>query len=158
MQPFGQLLSSRPLLWLLLVVVLSAATSYTVSRFSLPAPGQDHRETAAPSFHVWMHRNLDITPEQEARLAPFENEFNEKEVVLKTRIRSAGTVLAHALEEDSTGSPEFEQALLDTQAAQGELQRLTLQHFLDMKQHLSPAQAKKLLEWTHDSILHEHSH
>ena len=47
---------------------------------------------------------------------------------------------------------EFETLRVKLNKAQGALQKATLDHFFVMKRYLRPAQAAKLLEWTHDSI------
>ena len=64
-----------------------------------------------------------------------------------------GRDLADAVRRGKSGAPEIDVALTRLNAAQAALQRATLAHFFAMKDHLEPAQAEKLLQWTHDSIL-----
>lgn len=159
MKQFEPQLTNRPLLWLFVIVGLSAITSFTVAKLAMPKPGNAHRnEDTSASLHAWVHENLTFTPEQEKILHPLEHEFEAKEAELNAQIHKASRVLAHSLETDTSGSPDFETALADVQLAQGELQRLTFQHFFEMKEHLTPQQREKLLQWTHDSIAHDHPH
>ncbi|MEX2579993.1 MAG: periplasmic heavy metal sensor [Verrucomicrobiales bacterium] len=143
-------------------IVLSAATSFFVARqFSPPPEGHRHRDSPAAgndAFHEWMHANLEITEEQEAALRPVEADYRERRGALLSRIEEAGVVLAHAFESDDPESRPLQEALDEIHAAQGALQRLTLEHFFEMKRHLSPEQTERLLKWTHDSITHEHGH
>jgi hypothetical protein len=86
-------------------------------------------------------------------LEPLEAEFEKEREQLRGEIASAGRQLADAVRNGKAGSPEIDAALQRLNAAQGKLQRATLDHFFAMKDHLDPAQAEKLLQWTHDSIL-----
>ncbi|MDB6070503.1 MAG: protein of unknown function, Spy-related [Verrucomicrobiales bacterium] len=144
-------------LWLLATVAAAALTAYAVtSRVPRPdksAAGEvDGKNTAENSLHDWMHAHLALTAEQHALMDPLETTFERERVALRQHIRQLGNELAVGIRdgEDATRILE-KQSRLNT--AQGELQELTLRHFLEMKKHLSPDQAKKLADWTHDSIL-----
>lgn len=139
------------LLWALATVALAATTSVFVSRSmaSRPSAGAGSED----DFHRWMHAQLAITPAQHDALEPLEAEFEKEREQLRGEIASAGRQLADAVRNGKAGSPEIDAALQRLNAAQGKLQRATLDHFFAMKDHLDPAQAEKLLQWTHDSIL-----
>jgi hypothetical protein len=71
---------------------------------------------------------------------------------LGDEIRAAGSEVAAALGAATLDDAKLKSALERLNRHQGELQRATLDHFFAMKRHLRPAQARKLLEWTHDSL------
>jgi Spy/CpxP family protein refolding chaperone len=131
------------LLWALATVALAAATSYLVGR----------RVPAERDFHRWMHDQLHLSAEQHAALEPLEQAFEAESVRLKVEIAAAGRALADAVRRGQRGAPEIEAALARLSAAQSALQRATLDHFFEMKDHLDPDQAEQLLQWTHDSLL-----
>lgn len=145
------------LLALISAVILSGLLSFiiakNVDRFSASVHDAEQHD-----FHAWVHANLEITSEQEKALQPIEIQFETKRKKLEDRILEEGAVVAHSMEAEDADIGSFETALSDLNAAQGELQKLTMTHFLDMKRHLSPDQSEKLLRWVHDSIGHDHEH
>lgn len=110
------------------------------------------------SFHQWMHANLKMPEEQHRQLEPFENAYEVERLRLRQEIREAGNALARAVREGSRESPQVASALDRLHAAQGELQRITLDHFFTMRDHLDPEQAERLGQWIHDNILHGSPH
>jgi len=117
-----------------------------------------HAPTASTDgdFHQWTHEQLDLTPEQDKALQPVETAFYKERARLAKTLADAGHDLAHAIQDHGRDSQELSAALLRINHLQLELQKLTLNHFFDMKAHLDPDQAHKLLEWTHDSISEAH--
>lgn len=140
-------------LWALATVLLAGATAYVVSQTVPPPVASAEPESA--DFHQWMHDRLEITAEQHEALAPYESAFEADRERLRVEITEAGRELAKAVRGGRRESPEIEAALTRLNAAQAELQRVTLDHFFAMKAHLEPDQAEKLLQWTHDSIVSE---
>jgi Spy/CpxP family protein refolding chaperone len=102
-----------------------------------------------------MHEHLDITPEQHAIMEPLEAEFAERRVILRTAIRKSGHEVAESISAADPNDIRLKSALEALNRSQGDLQRLTLDHFFAMKRHLRPAQAKRLLDWTYDSLTRE---
>ena len=146
--------------WLLLSVVcsmlLAGGTAWWATDLFLHRHGESHaQEHLAPDFHAWMHEHLDITPEQHAALEPVEAEFEASRTRLKTEIRAAGLELAEVIRKAEAGDPRIKAALQRLNRGQEELQHRTLEHFFAMKRFLRPAQAAKLLDWTHDSLIRE---
>ncbi len=143
--------------WLLISMFFSATlaggTAWFVTDWVLHRHGESHAHDHTESdFHEWMHAHLDITPEQHEKLTPFEEEFEQQRVRLRGEIRAAGLEVAATIGETPLDEARMKTALERLNHAQGELQRCTLDHFFAMKRYLRPAQAKKLLEWTHDSL------
>lgn len=140
------------LLWALATVLLAGGTAFLVTR------AISHDPTTPPAaaeedFHHWMHEQLKLTPAQHDALDPIEQAFEKKRARLRSEIANAGRDLADAVRRGKSGSPDIDAALTRLNTAQAALQRATLDHFFAMKDHLEPAQAEKLLQWTHDSIL-----
>jgi Spy/CpxP family protein refolding chaperone len=139
------------LLWALATIALAGGTAFLVARASPPRP--EATPAAEDDFHHWMHEQLKLTTAQHDALDPIEKAFEKERARLRAEIARAGRDLADAVRQGKSGSPEIEAALTRLNAAQAGLQRATLDHFFAMKDHLEPAQAEKLLQWTHDSIL-----
>jgi Spy/CpxP family protein refolding chaperone len=152
--------SQKPLFWTAAAVVLAALTAYVVARQTAEHhEGHAHvdpQDDSGDDFHEWLHSQLEITPEQESQLAPIERSYAEKRGTLLKVIEDAGHELAKALELAQVDRAEIDTALAKIHNAQGELQQVTIGHFLEMKEALSPEQAAKLLRWTRESITHEH--
>lgn len=159
----------RPVFWILAAVGLSAVTASLIAFFVIRgfledfSPSSGPPRAAAPAhgteggtFHDWLHRQLEITPEQDRNLAPIERAYADRRIELMRRVESAGHGLAEALGKAPVDQSAIDQALTEIQAAQGDLQKATIGHFLEMKDHLTPEQASKLLQWTRESIAHEH--
>jgi len=152
--------SQKPLFWTATAIVLAALTAYWVARWTAQHHGdhvhggpEDHSRDA---FHEWLHSQLEITPEQESLLAPVERGYTAKRQELLQVVEEAGHQLAASLERSPVDRPDVDAALEKIHNAQGQLQQVTIGHFLEMKEALSPEQAASLLRWTRESITHEH--
>lgn len=152
--------SQKPFFWTAAAVVLAGLTAYVVARQTAhhhEGHAHDHpRDSSGDAFHEWLHSQLGITAEQEEQLAPIEQSYAEKRGAILDRIEAAGHELAVVLEKTPVNRPSVDAALEKIHEAQGELQQVTIGHFLEMKEALSPEQAAKLLRWTRESITHEH--
>jgi len=143
--------------WLLLSMFFSAAlaggTAWLVTDWTLHRHGESHaHDHAQTDLHAWMHEHLDITPEQHEKLEPLEAEFEKLRVKLKEELRLADVALAETIRDPKLNEAAMNSALERLNKAQAALQRATLDHFFVMKRYLRPAQADKLLKWTHDSL------
>lgn len=152
--------SQKPLFWTAAAVILAALTAYVVARQTAEhheghVHGDPH-DASGDAFHEWLHSQLEITSEQESQLAPIERSYAEKRGTLLKEIEEAGHQLATALDAAPVDRPGVDTALGKIHNAQGQLQQITIGHFLEMKEALSPEQATKLLRWTRESITHEH--
>ena len=143
--------SSEMLLWAVVTIALAAATAFFISRKA----GGHASGGSEKDFHHWMHEQLHLTESQHEALEPLEQAFEEKSRKLKADMDAAGRELAEVVRKGDADSPEIDAALVRLNTAQTELQGVMLEHFFAMKEHLDPEQAEKLLEWTHDSIVHE---
>ncbi|HEY0790364.1 MAG TPA: periplasmic heavy metal sensor [Chthoniobacterales bacterium] len=130
------------LLMLALVALVSAATCFTTVRV-LEKRGED-----PASAHRWIHRQLGLTADQDRALAPIEAAFQARKGELTRRIAQANAELATAIKEDKAETPRVVYLVEEIHAAQGDLQKATLQHVFDMQGVLRPDQSEKLLDLT----------
>jgi len=135
------------LVLLFAVVAAAAGTANFVTSqlFSRGAPG-------LVSAHIQIHQKLGLTPEQERRLEPIEQRFAQQKEELLRSIRQANGQLAKAIRDDKSNSSEITTAVAAIHAAQGELQKITLDHVFEMKAVLQPEQYQKLLDLTAQAL------
>ena len=147
----------RSILWSLATVCLAGVVSYFVARetmqHSKDASTEGHSEQG---FHDWLHENLEITPQQEKLLLSHELTYEKDRSRIRQEIEATGRELADAIRSFDAGSAEVTAAREQLAKLQGELQKVTLDHFFAMKEHLNEEQGAKLLRWTHDSIINGH--
>lgn len=113
------------------------------------------RSHVAEDAHSWVHRQLNVTPEQEQAIAITEKRFNEQRTILLARLRAANAELAQAILEGKAKSPKVEEAVQKIHVAQAELQQLTLEHVFEMRAALTPEQYDRLLKLTADALSQE---
>ncbi|MEM9482028.1 MAG: periplasmic heavy metal sensor [Verrucomicrobiota bacterium] len=146
-----------------MVVILSSTAAYLAGRFVTWKHERGEALNRQDDYkgmdlHTWMHEQLEINEDQWSRLGPYEEKFEDDRKRLLKELSAGGEALAKALGQGDREASDFKQALERVNQAQAELQELTLDHFFVMKEHLDPAQAARLIEWTHDSITHHHDH
>lgn len=116
------------------------------------------RRTQPPEdAHAWVHRQLEITPEQDGKIAEMEKGYALRRAALMRRLHEANDELARAILADRAASPNVAAAVRRIHAAQAELQQITLDHVFEMRAALTPAQYDKLLHLTADALTH-HPH
>lgn len=146
-------LERKSLCWSVATVFVAAAVSYATALFATRQAAEEGAD-----LHLWLHRHLGLSEAQEARLLPMERHFEAQRRLHRREIEEASRRLAEAiLVEGRADSPAIEEAHEAFLRAQAKLQRSTLDHFFAMKEHLDPEQRDRLLEWTHDSLLHGRS-
>lgn len=153
----------------LILVIISAgvigalAASYFASEWLNPDQEehqhtQNHSGSTEGDFHLWLHENLELTLDQEAVLAPLEKKFASNSAAIQKALKEASQELAEAVVSEKKGAARVEAAVAELNHQQGVLQKLTLDHFYEMKTALKPEQAKQLRQWIHDSIVNKHIH
>ena len=136
-----------PLIFLLVVVILAAVTSYFIQYYEKKIQTKNAAEA-----HYWIHDQLQLTPEQEQKLEPTEKKFAEQKKHYSELIRLANMELGQSLLKDKNNSPNVSDAIEKIHKAQGELQKITLQHVFEMKEVLTPEQYEKLLNLTANAL------
>ena len=134
---------------LLLVVAFVAATAcYLTCRFVSGNQARGEKGSGSGSAHQWIHRELKLTASQDSTLHPIEQRYAVSRTELAASIRAANAELARAIREDRADSPKVAAAVDKIHRAQGELQKVTLDHVFEMRQALNPEQYDKLLDLT----------
>ncbi len=103
--------------------------------------------------HVWLHEQIGISAEQDQKLSEIEKNFAEKQKVLREKIHVGNLELAAAMLEDKAFSERVAAAVERIHHAQGELQKLTIEHIFDMQTVLTPQQAEKLNKLAADALV-----
>jgi Spy/CpxP family protein refolding chaperone len=114
--------------------------------------GHDHADPVED--HHWVHQQLHLSPEQDAKLEPIERKFEEKRPRLTSLIQEGNRKLAEAISQDKADSPKVREAIAEIHNAQGELQNAVLEHVFDMKAVLSPEQYEHLVQLTVEALKH----
>ena len=134
--------------FLLVVAVVAAAACYLTCRFMSGGQIRGEKGSGAGSAHQWIHHELKLTSAQDSTLHPIEQKYASRRAELAASIRAANAELARAIREDRADSPKVAAAVDKIHRAQGELQKVTLDHVFEMRQALTPEQYDKLLDLT----------
>jgi Spy/CpxP family protein refolding chaperone len=124
------------------LIILVAITAFVIcgisNRFLIPsAPGVRDPDN-------WLEAQLKLTDTQVQQLAGIEARYDQQKIELSAKIRTANAELAAAILEDKRYSKRVEKAQAAIHAAQGEMQRATLEHFFELQPHLTPEQRETL--------------
>lgn len=125
----------------LIVALISAAVALGtlwVSR-SLLAP-QEH---SGGELHAFVHQQLDLDREQEARIEALEVRFASRRTALEATLRQTNTELARAMASEHQYGPRVAAAVDHAHMAMGDLQKATLEHVFAMRAVLRPDQAAR---------------
>ena len=119
---------------LLLAALVAGVGGWIGARYVL-------HERQAPSLHELVHDDLDLSAEQERRLAILERDFATRRAAREAQLRQANADLAAAIQVKHEYSPEVRGAVERFHMAMGELQKDTILHVLEMRKILTPEQA-----------------
>jgi Spy/CpxP family protein refolding chaperone len=116
-------------------VVLGGVGVWVGSQFL----GHDRHRNVSP--HELIHERLNLTVEQQQRIAQTEAQHAEKRRVLEAEMRSANAELAKALLAHHAYTTEVGAAVEHFHHAMGDLQKETIEHMLAMRAVLTAGQA-----------------
>lgn len=91
--------------------------------------GDPHRDT----LDAAVHRELDLTPEQDRRLEAIETSYATRKAALDAELRAAARDIAAAVAEDHTQSERLTQAIDRFHNAMGQTQREAIAHVFEMR-------------------------
>lgn len=114
--------------------------------------GPSHSEHEA---HRWLHGQLRLTSDQEHRLEPLEERFAAERKNYLVELGSANRALAAAIRSEGRFTPNVEAAIERIHRAQGEFQKASIRHCLEMKEYLTEEQWKKLLQMATQALEHD---
>jgi Spy/CpxP family protein refolding chaperone len=125
------------------IAIISAASSFLTLR--MVSRDQGH---PAEDYHEWIHKKLNMTPEQERRSLTSERRYEETKRHLEEVIRLANSELAERILKDKSYSPSVEKSVAEIHSAVGQLQKATLEHIFELKEVLDAEQYGRLIELT----------
>lgn len=96
-----------------------------------------------PSVHESLHRELDLTPEQDKKIAELERAFSGRRSALELEMRAANAELASAMRDEHAYGPRVTTAVERFHHAMGQLQSETLQHVFAMREVMTPDQRQR---------------
>jgi signal transduction protein with GAF and PtsI domain len=97
---------------------------------------ESHRDT----LDVAVHRELDLTPDQDVRLEAIETGYATRKAVLDAELRAAARDIAAAVAEDHAPSERLTRAIDRFHTAMGQTQREAIAHVFEMRAVLDPDQ------------------
>lgn len=104
--------------------------------------GIGHSQQLA-DLDVMLHRDLDLTSEQDRQIRALEESLSADRANLQTEMHAANRDLANALTKDHAYGPDARRAVERFHRAMTALQEKTIEHVLAMRAVLTPDQAKK---------------
>ncbi len=134
------------LLFLLLVFLVAVVGACLSSRMCCKI--RPSRQDA----HDWIHTQLGLTPQQDAGLDAIEKPYHEKRRIFEQEMALANRELAEAIRSEGKDSGRVQAAIERIHHKMGAIQMLAIGHVFEMKEVLSPAQYKKLLDFTADAL------
>lgn len=99
-----------------------------------------HMHHAEP-LHQVVHDKLQLSAQQEARIAGLERDYALRRKSLEAEMRAANADLARAIDQSHTYGPDVQHAIDRFHMAMGDLQKQSILHVLAMRQVLTPKQA-----------------
>ena len=91
-------------------------------------------------LHALLHRQLDLTADQHARLERIEQDFAVRRKALELGMRSDNARLAEAIAAEQGYGARVSAAIDHSHMLMGELQKVTLEHIFAMRAVLTPDQ------------------
>jgi nickel and cobalt resistance protein CnrR len=105
------------------------------------------------SLDAAVHRELDLSTEQEERLEAIEARFAERRRALETEMREATREIADALTEDKAYTPRVQQSVDHFHETMGQLQHETILHVFEMRDVLTSEQQAEFDEIVRRELL-----
>lgn len=134
----------REITFLLVIAVVAFAVFWGCGRY--------YNKPTHFKADAWLHQQLDLTAEQEKKLAAIEEPFHARTHKIEESIRLANQELAKILSEDQRYTDRVAAAVENIHHAQGELQKAAIDHFFEMRAVLTPEQAVKLNKLAVDAL------
>lgn len=114
-----------------------------------------HSHIKANSLNEYIHSQLDITPEQDAKLKDMEERYEKQVIYLEEKLKIANMELANAVKEEKRYGPRVEKAITDNHTTMGEMQKATMQHLFEMQTVLTEEQNQKMNKVITDALYHQ---
>jgi hypothetical protein len=126
----------RHILIVALIAFAAAVAGVFAGRMLVDTPRANETE-----LHALLHREARLSREQEQKLHLIEARFAARRSALELEMQAANIRLAQAIEAEHGYGPRVTDAIDETHAVMGALQKETLQHLFAMRAVLTPDQA-----------------
>lgn len=134
------------------LALFCAGITYLFSCYSQPTTWK-HDE---PSGHHWLHQQLNLTPEEAARVDAFEEPYRRKRQELLTELSVRIEALAETIRNAAEKSAEVGEAVEAVHEVHGQIQALAISHYFEMLSVLPPEKQDKLRELAVEALSHSH--
>lgn len=121
---------------LLVLAVLAGAVGGVAGTHWLRANGRE-------GLHSFVHRQLDLSSQQERDIASQEAGFAVRRQKLDLALQQANTDLAQAIAQEETNGPAVKASVAKVHARMGALQDATIEHLFSMRRYLTPEQRQR---------------
>jgi Spy/CpxP family protein refolding chaperone len=101
-----------------------------------------HRANEAVDLDTTLHRDLDLTPDQDRRIHVLEARYSSEREQLQEDMRAANRDLARSIVRTHAYGPGTQRAIDRLHKAMGSLQEGTVRHILAMRAVLTPQQQR----------------
>jgi Spy/CpxP family protein refolding chaperone len=99
-----------------------------------------HRSAESVDLDATLHRDLDLTPDQDRRIHALEASYSNERSRLQSEMRAAIRDLAHSIVTTHAYGADTQRAIDRLHKAMGSLQEETVRHVLAMRAVLTPQQ------------------
>ena len=96
-----------------------------------------------PSLHEMVHKELDLSPQQLARIEGIKTRFAGQRVLMEGRVQAANRELAEAIRVSDGDSRLVQPAVDHFHDAMGDLQQATIAHIFEMRAVMTESQAAR---------------
>lgn len=107
---------------------LAALAGVAAGRLLFPAP-----EASETELHALLHRQLDLTADQQSKLEKIEAHFATRRHAIETGMRSDNSRLAEAIASERGYGPRVSGAIDHSHMLMGDLQKVTIEHIFAMR-------------------------
>lgn len=101
------------------------------------------RSKSPTALHEVLHEELNLTPQQQAKISTLEAEFAVRRRALELELRADNARLAEAIQAEHGYGPRVTTEVDRTHQVMGQLQKETLSHIFAMRAVLTPEQARR---------------
>jgi nickel and cobalt resistance protein CnrR len=129
-----------PLLRPILAGIVLAAIAGALGGWMGVEYGLSH---SAKGLDEILHHQLNLTPDQQARIEVLEKEYEKTRRELEAQMLAANKELAAALESEHALGPTAREAIEKSHHAMGDLQEQTIMHVLSMRAVLNAEQVQR---------------
>lgn len=132
----------------LLIAIVVVAVAACFATLTLLTRDSNHNVDS----HEWLHRELNLTPEEDAALKVIEQKYLLEHSHLEKEMKAAQAHLALILSEEDKHSERVTDAVHEIHRIHGNIQDLSIQHFFEMQTVLPQEKNAKLRQLAAEAL------